>query len=181
MSAARAGATSDSARTTNKTRVSVAISSADPVLDGLDHVAEITGGVPQRLAALRLADTVERAHHDLCRAAPRRRPRRRPLAKRVRTEVTAELRPTPCRPSIIRDLYFTDAVAAVEGDALEGDRPSSRQPGAGLGRGQERAHRHPRDRYRGLRRGPRLDAAAGSVGDAVAGFHPELLVRLVHH
>src|SRR5206468_3606215 len=110
----------------------------DLQVDVLDHVAEVAGGIPERLAALRLADPVERAHHDARRPRLGRRPGGGPLAERVAAEIAAEVRAPPRGAAIRRNLHLLDAVAAVEGDALERDGPADGQTGARNRRGDER-------------------------------------------
>src|SRR2546425_9103 len=81
-------------------------------IDMLDHVAEIAGGIPERFAALRLPDSIERAHHDACGAGPARRPRRAPFAERVAAKIGGEIRASPQGAAVRGDLHLLDAVPA---------------------------------------------------------------------
>src|SRR5215471_1068755 len=84
----------------------------------LDDVAQIACGVPQRLAALGLADAIEGAHHQAIGIGRSGRPHGRPLAERIAAEVGSELRAPPRGTSVRRELYLADSVSAVEGDSL---------------------------------------------------------------
>src|SRR5690348_14423088 len=80
----------------------------------LDDVAEIAGGVPQRLRSLGLADAIEGADHHAIGIGGRARPHRRPLAEGVAAEVGSELRAPPCGASVGRELHLADPVSPVE-------------------------------------------------------------------
>src|SRR5205085_6233172 len=111
-------------------------------LDRFDHVAQVAGRIPQRLVALRLADAVERTHHEAVPAWPGRRPRCAPLAERISAEILTGLRAPPADATVVGDLDLADPVAAVEGDALERRRPADLHAGPAGRRGDEGAHGH---------------------------------------
>src|SRR5262252_8334925 len=99
----------------------------------LDDVAQIAGGVPERLVALGLADAIEGAHHQTIGIGRSGRPHGRPLAERIAAEVGTELRAPPRGASVRRDLYLADSVSPVEGDPLDRDGLPHRHSRAGLG------------------------------------------------
>src|ERR1700693_6184019 len=99
----------------------MALSSPGLHVHVLDDIAEIAGGVPQRLRTLGFADPVERADQETVVARAWRHPGRRPLSERVSAKIGSELNAAPRRPAIARQLHFGDPVAAVEGDTLDGD------------------------------------------------------------
>src|SRR5215470_17782632 len=142
------------------------MSATHPILDGLDDVAQIAGGIPERLGALRLADAVERTHHH-ARVAGARRPRCGPLAERIRSEIATELRAPPRLAAVVRDLHLADAVAAVEGDALERGRSTGSDARARLGRDEEGPHGHALDRDGRLRCAPRFDTSTRVVRNPI--------------
>src|SRR5262250_2750610 len=148
------------------------------ILDGLDDVAQIAGRIPEGLGALRLADAIERTYHH-ARVASARRPGCGPVAERIRSEIAAELCASPRLPAVVRDLHLAEAVAAVEGDALERGGSTGGDARARLGRDEEGPHGHALDRDGRLRYGPRFDTSTRVVRNPIGRLHPELLERLV--
>src|SRR5215475_14702922 len=97
--------------------------------------------------------------------------RQLPLAERIFAEFAAKLRWYPGVAAIGRDLNLLDALAAVEGDALQ-HSPARPELGAIGDIGDEGADGEAVDRYSRLRCGARLDAVVRRVWNPVGGFHP---------
>src|SRR5262249_56919521 len=147
VSPAPAGLIAARVRTSALARRRMPVTSGHHEGDLLDHVAQVAGGIPERLVALGLADPVERADHQPGGASSRRFPGRRPLAKRISPVVGAEHGPAPRDTEVVGDLHLADPVATGEGDALQRDALVDRHPGPTRRRGDERAHGHTRDRH----------------------------------
>ena len=102
----------------------------------------------------------------------------RPRPERIAPEILTELGRYPALAIIGGDLDRLDAGAAVEGDAAQVGLAGFHL-GALRKVGHERAHVEASDRHRARRRLSGLGTGAGIVRDAIGGFHPEPLERLV--
>src|SRR5216683_2634283 len=94
--------------------------------DGLDHVAQITRGVPERLHRLHLAGIAGRPHLQLVLAGGQR-DWHLPFAEGVFPEIGAELGLRPGLSLIGGDGNILDALAAIESNAFKNDRCASLQ------------------------------------------------------
>ena len=86
----------------------------------------------------------------------------------------------PGLTTVDRNRDRLDALAAIEGDALE--RRSAQLELRAVGHiGNERADSEAVDRNRRLGRGARLNAAAGRIRNPVGGLHPETVEHIIDH
>src|SRR5712692_2145905 len=120
VSPAMAAAVTPSVRTNATVMTRIRASSGHDQRDLLDDVAQVAGGIPQRIVALGLADAVDRADHQPPGAGTAWPPGRRPFAERVATVVLAERGPAPREAAVVGDQHLADPVAGVEGDAFQG-------------------------------------------------------------
>src|ERR1700686_3986596 len=104
------------------------ISSRRGDANGFDDVAQIAGRIPQWLHRLGVAGIVGGANLELV-GARRELHLQRPYAERIFAEILAEFRRRPALAAVARDRDLLDALAAVEGDALQRGR-ARLQPGA---------------------------------------------------
>src|SRR3954452_24734333 len=86
--------------------------------DGLDDVAQIAGRIPQRIHRLHVAGIVGGANLEFVGAGLEFYGKL-PFPERVFAQILAELCRRPVLAAIGRDRDFLDALAAVEGDALQ--------------------------------------------------------------
>src|SRR5262245_47912593 len=90
--------------------------------DAVQDVVVVAGRVLNELGGLGLADLVAGARHHRLLAGRLRRKFVAEGAERESSEILAQRRRGPGGAAIARDLDLVDAVAAVPGDAADGDR-----------------------------------------------------------